>query len=92
MQCKAVNGLSCGDDMWEWNWDDAGLVFLAFEFGQNFKGRVNKAKAPSRDPRSRSLWQQQSFSNAQAQLHIGGLYSCLCWPAHINAQRLVSSI
>jgi hypothetical protein len=24
--------------------------FLAFEFGQNFKGRVNKAKAPSRDP------------------------------------------
>jgi hypothetical protein len=50
MQCKAVNGLSCGDDMWEWNWDDAGLVFLAFEFGQNFKGRVNKAKAPSRDP------------------------------------------
>jgi hypothetical protein len=24
--------------------------FLAFEFGQNFKGRVNKAKVPSRDP------------------------------------------
>jgi hypothetical protein len=33
MQCKAVNALCCGDGMWEWNWDDAGLVFLVFELG-----------------------------------------------------------
>jgi hypothetical protein len=87
MQCKAVNALCCGDGMWEWNWDDAGLVFLVFELGST------KLIQHHVIHNLRSLWlqQQHSFSHAQAQLHIGALYSCLFWPAHINAQGLLSS-